>query len=541
MMNENELLPYYRDIMSKKDIYSLAEILDRPAILSIIMISVLMSFLSLCIPIAAQTLINLIAFGKLMKPVVIISLLVFVTMMALGALTIWQIVIVEVIQQKLMVNISFHLTKQFTHLALDNFTTHHRPELANRYFEIITLQKSLANLLLYGINLGLQLVLGLLLLLFYHPLFLVFDLFILVGLGLIIAIPYQRGLESAEAECVQKHQVGAWLEEILINRFLFRFNFYHHYAVQQADKRLVAFLQARNRHFKQLLTHQVGFYTLSALASSLLLGLGGYLVINNQLSLGQLVAAEIVLGALIYAFKRFGTLLENYYDLRTAQERIATVLELPIDEVNDDLTELFTPLRRIEFKLHDGTQAGASLENPLLIYGNDPQVCQNFTNELLGFSSQGSFDILINATFCSQKNRVALRHCTLLVGQPQWFAGTIYDNLLLNQGQLSNKVIMEQLNNMGLVDTIMRQPNGLQTIIYEWPTLFSHVELMRFMLVRALLVKPQLLIIDRALDALNPSIDTIMPQLITLKNTVLIIVSQNNQWHHLTNRLVLPS
>lgn len=141
----------------KQGMNSIAEVLDKATIASIVMISVIVSLLSLSIPIAAQTLVNLIAFGKLLQPVVTLSLIVLVLMIALGALNIWQTVIIEVIQQKLMVNISLNLTRQFTHLSLDNFSSHHGPELVNRFFEVATINKALSSLLLYGVNLGLQL------------------------------------------------------------------------------------------------------------------------------------------------------------------------------------------------------------------------------------------------------------------------------------------------------------------------------------------------------------------------------------------------
>ncbi len=515
--------------------------IDRATILSIVMISILISLLSLCIPVAAQTLINLIAFGGLLQPVITLSIVVFITMLALGTLHLWQIIIVEIIQQKLMVKISFDLTYQFTHLSLDNFSHHHGPELANRFFEIVTLKKSIASLLLYGINLCLQLFFGLLLLLLYHPLFIIFDAFIILGLLLIIFIPYRKGLETAEEECLQKHQVGAWLEEIIINRFLFRFNLYHRYTMQQTDKRLVSFLKARNRHFKQLLKHQIGFYSLSALASSLLLGMGGYLVINNQLSLGQLVAAEIVLGAIIYAFKRFGILLENYYDLKAAQSKLEKVLNLPIDEVQEDLEVLFIPIRTIRLKITGQAEVVASPKNPLLIYSHLADQCRNFTDEILCFKQNGKFDLFVNNTLCADDNRILLRRCALLIRHPQWFAGTIYDNLLLNQPLISQEIIIEQLKKASLLDIIMRQPRGLKTVIYEWQTVFTEHELIKFMVVRALIVKPQLLVIDRAFDLLDKNIDDLISQLLTLENTILLIVSQHPDFKNITNRVVLPS
>ncbi|HDV5710643.1 TPA: ABC transporter ATP-binding protein [Legionella pneumophila] len=529
--------------MNAKPINSIIDVLDRQTISSIAMISVIISLLSLSIPIAAQTLVNLIAFGKLLQPVITLSLMVLILMMALGALHIWQIVIIEVIQQKLMVKVSLSLTRHFTHMSLDNFSTHHGPELVNRFFEIVTIKKSLASLLLYGINLGLQLFFGLLLILIYHPLFLLFDIFIILGILLIIFIPYKKALESAKKECSEKHVVGAWLEEILINRYLFRFNLHHRYVTQQTDKKLVAFLKARNTHFKQLIKHQIGFYTLSALASSLLLGLGGYLVINNQLSLGQLVAAEIVLGALIYSFRRFGALLENYYDLVASENKIDAVLNLSLEQVKEDEHgELLTPINSIQLEMGSKNKALIAVDKPLLVFSEKSDLCQLFVEQLFGFQDPGSLHVLINEIPCAKRTLISLRRFSLLIAEPQWFTGSIYDNLVLNHRNMSNKIIIEQLQNVGLADKIIQLPEGLHTIVYEWQDVFTSVELTKLMLVRALLLQPELIVIDRAFDILNhQEVNEMMELVLSLKNTLLVIVSQRSDFNYLNNRLVISS
>lgn len=524
----------------KQQMNSIVETLDKATIASIVMISVIVSLLTLSIPIAAQTLVNLIAFGKLLQPVLTLSVMVLVLMIALGALNIWQAIIIEVIQQKLMVRISLNLTRQFTHLSLDNFSSHHGPELVNRFFEVVTINKALSSLLLYGVNLILQLFFGLLLLLFYHPLFLVFDGFIVLSIILIVFLPYRKGLVSAEKECLEKHQIGAWLEELLTNRFLFRFNRYHHYATQQTDKRLVSFLKARNMHFKQLIKHQIGFYMLSAIASSLLLGLGGYLVISNQLSLGQLVAAEIVLGGLIYAFKRFAVLLENYYDLVASEHKIDVVLNLPTETINTELSELIIPIKSITLVTENQEKASSNPENPLVICMNETQQQESFSDFILGFKNNNALTVYINETFCHQEYRRSLRDHTLLLRDKEWFAGSIYDNLRLNQQSFSIQQLKELLKSFGLMDKIMSQPHGLKSIIYDWDYVFNELELIQLMVIRALLAKPQLIIIDRALDRLTTKdIELLLFHLRTLNKTLLVIITQYPNLIPLSNCLVL--
>ncbi len=439
-----------------------------------------------------------------------------------------------------MVKISLNLSRQFTHLSLDNFTSHNGRELVNRFFEVVTINKALSSLLLYGVNLSLQLVFGLILLLFYHPLFLVFDGFIILSIILIVFLPYRKGLASAEKECAEKHHIGSWFEELLTNRFLFRFNRYHHYATQQTDKRLVSFLKARNMHFKQLIKHQIGFYLLSAIASSLLLGLGGYLVINNQLSLGQLVAAEIVLGALIYAFKRFGVLLENYYDLVASEHKIDLVLNLPTEPINTELSELIIPIKNITIVAQNQVQASSSPGNPLVICVNETKKQDSLTSCMLGFTNNTDLTVYINETLCHEPYRRSLREHALLLRDKDWFAGSIYDNLRLNQPSFSIQQLKKLLKSFGLMEKIMRQPNGLKSIIYDWEQVFTELELIQLMVIRAMIARPQLIIIDGLFDRLATiDIELLLSYLATLNETLLIIITQYPNLIPLSNRLVI--
>ncbi|WP_131782330.1 ABC transporter transmembrane domain-containing protein [Legionella gresilensis] len=525
--------------MIREPRYSILEILDYSTIFSILLLALFTSSLSLVVPIAAQTLVNLIAFGKLLRPVITLSLIVLILMASLGALSIWQVIVTEIIQQKMMVKVSLDLTKQFTHLSIDNFSSHYGPELVNRYFEISTVKKSLASLLLYGITLGLQLFFGLILLLFYHPAFLFFDLFIVISILLIVFIPYKTALKTAKEECTQKHNIGAWLEEILMNRYLFKFDQYHRYAITQTDKRLVEFLQARKSHFKQLIKHQVGFYSLSAIASSLLLGLGGYLVIKNQLSLGQLVASEIVLGIFIYAFKRFGALIENYYDLMASADKLNMVLNLPTEQSETHLDSMVHPLNNIELIFPSYNKKGTvAYKKPLCIISKN--FSKDVVEQLLGFKELILFSLKINDIPIKQAGLIILRRYSLLISEPQWFSGSIYDNLVLNHRHIANEFIVEKLKQLELADKIMNLPQGLHTIVHEWQSIFNDYDLTKFLVLRGLIAKPQLLIIDRALDNLDfDELNLIISLLINLEETLVIITTQRTDLNQLTNQLVI--
>lgn len=525
--------------MTKKNgMHSILDVLDHSSFYSILIISLLVSILSLVVPIAAQTLINLLAFGRLLQPVIFLSIMVFVLMAGMGALSIWQIVIIEMIQQKLVVRISLNLAKHFTHLSPTIFSTHNGPELVNRYFEIVVINKALASLLLYGITVSLQMMFGLLLLLFYHPVFLLFDAFILISLVLIIFMPYRLALDSAKQECTQKHIIGSWLEEILINRYLFKYNDYPRYVIEQTDKRLVGFLKARNQHFRQLIKHQLGFYALAALSSSLLLGLGGYLIIHDQLSLGQLVASEIVLGTLIYGFKRLGALLENYYDLMASVGKLDLTLNLPLENNhNQDLSQRLLPSMHSIHLAFEGIASDVSPEKPLLIVFKQDDACKQFIESLSGLQEILSVATVLNGIPCTQQSLIALRKHSLLIREPQWFAGTIYQNLVLNHRNISIDVIFKLLKQMNLLEKIMAYPDGLDTLVQDWQVLFSPSESIQLMILRAIIAKPKLLIIDKSLDELSiENIQIIMPLLCSLTHTALLITTLRDDiqplFHH---------
>ncbi|MDP3267846.1 MAG: ABC transporter transmembrane domain-containing protein [Legionella sp.] len=537
--------------MKKPEIHSILEVLDSSSIYSILIISILISLLSLVVPIAAQTLINLVAFGKLLQPVVFLSLMVFVLMAGMGMLSIWQAVIIEIIQQKLMVQTSLNLAKHFNRLSPLIFSNHNGPELVNRYFEITVINKALASLLLYGITLGLQMIFGMILLLFYHPMFLIFNAFIILSLLLIIFVPYRTAVNTAQQECAQKHVVGAWLEEILINRYLFKFNDYPSYVMEQTDKKLVGFLKARNKHFKQLIKHQIGLYALATIATSLLLGLGGYLIIINQLSLGQLVASEIVLGTLLYGFKRLGALLENYYDLIASSRKIDSTLNLPLElshgktDANNvpysESIHLKLELLDTKFKTSQSVnlEAEASPENPLLLSFREEDSCKNLIESLCGLKEIATVKITLNQIPCNQKSLIMLRKHSLLIREPQWFAGTIYQNLVLSHKSMPTQVICELLKKVNLLGKIMELPEGLNTFVNDWQIIFTLSELIQLMVIRACIDNPRLLIIDRSLDDLQTDdVNNVLSLLLTLNHTTLIVTTLKNQIQ-LSNQLVI--
>ena len=219
-------------------------------------------------------------------------------------------------------------------------------------------------------------------------------------LAAIIVGPYRVAKETSIQECHAKHSIAEWFDEIFLSRYLFKFADFADFLLKETDKRLVKYLKLRNRHFRQLIKHQIGFFVLSAVASSILLGLGGYLVIINQLSLGQLVASEIIMGAIVYALKQSVSLLDDYYDLNASLNKIDSLLYLPIekkDPMPGEIVSIVDNLDNINlmWKIAEN-KIIATPDEPLLILSQDRTKLQRIVTDLIGLTYDQNQQIILN-------------------------------------------------------------------------------------------------------------------------------------------------
>lgn len=506
---------------------------------SILLLGVVIAGLNLIVPISIQMLVNFVAFGKLLQPVVMISLLVFIVLGFAGMLSIWQFSLLEAVQQKIMVMVSVELGQKFLELNPSVFSMHRGPELVNRFFEVTTYKKASSSLLLYGTNLALQIFFSLILLLFYHPYLFLFDLFVVGGVVLTIFLPYKKALSSAKSECYEKHTIAAWLEEILLNKILFKLERYPRFVLKKLDESLVNFLHFRNMHFDQQVKHLVGFYLLGAVGSSLLLGLGSYLVIINQLSLGQLVASEVVFGYLVYALKEAGPLLEEYYDFKAAISKLGDIFALPseysllektydiaMNQVNIEVKAITADAERLNLITKSFVMETGKIST---IYSKNPDVCTGLSNALLGLDNKLNAEIYINSILANRNIFLKLRQITSYVGEPSWFFGTIAENLTLETKNVSPEEIFTLLRTFDLEHKIALLDRGLDTYVHDLSALFSENEQILLGVIRAVLAKPKLIIVNKVLDQIPLQESALALAALKDSKATIVLISQSEE------------
>ena len=209
----------------------------------VIAYGVAVAVLSLIIPIAVQTLVNIVSFGALMQPLAVLTFLVFIGLSTVSCFRIFQAIIVETIQQRLFVKTGLKLAKELPHIHYQTTENVNMLMLVNYFFEIPTIQKSIAMLLVTGLDLAFMGLISMLLLAFYHPLLLAFDIFLIIGLVIVILFPYRNALKYAIEESDAKHEIASWLEEIVKNLILFKMQSHDEYAFEVADRKLLRYVQ----------------------------------------------------------------------------------------------------------------------------------------------------------------------------------------------------------------------------------------------------------------------------------------------------------
>ena len=323
--------------------------MDKKDIYQVFFYAIFSGIVSLSLPLGVQAIINLIQGGRVSLSWIILVTVVLLGIIFNGILRLMQLRITESIQQKIFIRSSFEFAFRFPKIKYTEFNNNYPPELANRFFDTITVQKSVAKLILDYSESLLQIVFGLLLLSIYHPLFILFGLLLFIVLYLIFRISFENGLKTSLTESKYKYKVAHWIQEIARNYFGFKSKIESEFALSKNDKLVTEYLKSRESHFQVIKRQFIQLIGFKALISAGLLLIGGYLVIQQQLNIGQFVAAEIIILLVINSVEKIIVGLETFYDVLTSIEKIGQVVDMEIEE--DDNSESTFCYKNIQFEI----------------------------------------------------------------------------------------------------------------------------------------------------------------------------------------------
>lgn len=490
-------------------------VLEREDLLTVLAYAAFIGVLGLTVPVAVQSLVGTVAFGTLLQPLVVLSLLLFGALALSAVLRGLHFWVVEVIQRRVFVRLVSDLAHRLPRVSRAALDGRDGGELANRFFDVVTIQKSAASLLLDGLELALTVAVGLLVLAFYHPLLLAFDVVLVVVLLGVVWLG-RRGGATAIDESHEKYAIGAWLEELARQDATFKLGGGLDYAETRSDTLLRRWLAARARHFR-IVARQVSVVLgTQALGSAGVLGIGGWLVIERQLTLGQLVAAELIVTAVVAAAAKTGKYLESYYDLLAAVDKVGHLLDLEVEPDGATTPSLDGARGGASLELHDVCAGGAPGQARLeavsfhlpagaraVLTGGDGSAQTLLTELVAGLRRPERGCVRIGGLDLRDVALAPLRAQVAIVRGTTIVPDTILENVRMGRRGIEAAAVRRAIADVGLGEAIDALPDGLATRLTSIGAPLSRGARARLAIARAIVAQPALLVLDDALEGLD--------------------------------------
>lgn len=502
-----------KDVSPFKKLISLF-LAEKKSLIVFLIYAAIISLLYLAVPVAAQILVNTIAAGILIQPLILISVSVLIGLIFLGVLRIFQLYITEILQRKIFAKISINIAQTMPRIEQKHFSEIYAPELTNRFFDVVTIQKALTLILLEVPAAAMQIFVGLILMGIYSPLLIIFDTVLIIAIAAIGLLGY-RGLKTSINESSSKYKVAYWLEELARCHVSFKMKGVPKFLIDETDNRILNYLQNRKKHFHVLLRQYSASFFIEAFASAGVLAIGGWLVINNQLTLGQLVASELIILMMLSALDKIVQKLESWYDLLTAIDKVSHVTRLSIEEAggqktrsNPDGAEIicdnvvfgYIPEKKIFNKVSLSIEPGARKS----LVGVSGSGKTTLAHLISGLYTPQEGNILYNGISTRALDLVDLRKNIALVSDfNEIFTGTVKENITLGRADITSKDLDEVIDMVHLERDLHQYSKGLNNELLSEGRNISLGQRQRILLARAIVDFPQLLILDEAFGGMD--------------------------------------
>ena len=510
----------------------------KKEIISIYLFSILGGIVNLSLPLGVQTIIGLVMGATMVTSIYVLIFLVVLGVFLMGLFQINQMKIIESIQQKIFAHYAYEFADKIPQLDLKHMDKYHIPEKVNRFFDSLNIQKGFAKLLLDIPVASVQIVFGIILLSLYHPLFIILGVILLLLLGLILYYTSQKGIETSIEESNYKYGVAGFFGEIARTIKTFKFSQGSDLNFIRTDENVSGYLGARTKHFYVLLFQYKSLLFFKVALTTLMLTLGSYLLINQQLNVGEFVAAEIVIMLVIGAVEKLITSLDSAYDVITGLEKLASVTDNPL-ETSGDL-ELSTregleiEMKNFSFEFEAGKpvlnainlhiQSGEKIQISGPAGSGKSILMRVLTGNYIDFKGT----LLINKVPIKNYTLQSLRkHTGILLQNQEIFGGTVWENISLGNKEISPSLILATANELGFADFLNHFPLGFDTEIEPLGKKTPQTIVRKMLLLRALCGDKRLLLLENPWNGLEPAIAN---QIQTyLKNQAATVIIATNE------------
>lgn len=518
--------------------------LEKRDLLQVIYYAIFSGILALTLPLGIQAIINLIQGAQVSTSWIVLVILVTVGVAFMGILQLMQMRIIETIQQRIFTRASFEFTYRFPKMKMNELRNYYPPELANRFFDTLNIQKGLAKILVEIPSAVLQIVFALILLSLYHPFFIAFGILLLVLIYIVFKFTARRGMQTSLQESKHKYKVAHWIQEVARAVVSFKLSGKTNLALKKNDELVNDYLGARESHFKILVIQFIQMIGFKVIVTAGLLLIGGLLVLNQEMNIGQFVAAEIIILLVIASVEKLILGLESFYDVLTSLEKMGQVVDKDLEmQAGDkpDFKNIFSiELENVSYRVPDREDAilsNISLKiNPksrLLIKGESGSGKSSLLRVIGGVLEATSGKIYLDKYMLRNINLNHYRaHLGMSLSDETTFEGTIRENITFGNPDISDEQLMWAVENVGLYQFIKESPKGLNTMLYPEGKKISFTVAKKIVLARAIVNKPSVLILEDPLEQFEDNDTQKIIKFLTDKSNpwALIVVSKTNDW-----------
>ena len=508
---------------------------DKREVRNVYIYAVFSGIVSLSLPLGIQAIINLIQGGQISTSWVILVILVVGGVALNGIFQILQLRITENLQQNIFTRSAFEFAYRIPRIKLEELYKHYAPELMNRFFDTITVQKGLSKLLIEFSSAALSVFFGLLLLSFYHPFFLIFSLILLMLIAAIFQFTAAKGMETSLKESKNKYRVAHWLEEIARTGTTFKLAGLSELSLHKTDDIVQDYVKSRESHFKILMQQYSMLVVFKVLVALGLLALGGILVMEQLMNVGQFVASEIIILLVMNAVEKMVLSLESIYDVLTSLEKIGSVLDMKLEDkkgekidinskegISVDLIKVgFRYPGEIDKVLNNFSLTVKPGEN-VAITGKAGSGKSSLLHILAGLydvtSGNVSFDGFPKGDLDLLTLRTAIGD---YMAQEQIFEGTVEENISLGRDGATRADIKWAVENV-------RLKNDFKSVDLEYKTLLDPLGkklpksvAVKILLARSIVIRPRLLLLEGNLEFIEES---------EKREIIDFLVSPENPW-----------
>jgi len=517
--------------------------LERKEISAVYFYAILNGLIQLSLPLGVQAIIGFVLGASMRASLIVLIILVVTGVLVAGIMQVNQMKIIEKIQQKLFVRYSFAFAEHIPKLDLKKTDTIYLPELVNRFFDIPVLQKSLSKILLDIPTASIQILFGLILLSFYHPAFILFGVILILLLWMILRYTGYRGLQTSIEESSYKYKVAGWLEEtarVIKSIKLAKSNDFH---LQKTDEQVTGYLKARNSHFRILLLQYNVLVIFKTVITAAMLVVGTQLLVNQQLNIGQFIAAEIIILLVLTSVEKLIMNLGSVYDTLTSIEKISNLIDKPIEEngsvnLNNTGSSIKLEMKNLSFSYNNEKDVlhNISLQiNPgekVCIRGKNSSGKSTLLRLMAGVYPDFKGYLLLNDVPIGNYDLASVRsQIGVMISQQDIFNGSVWENISLGNENISLENVNTISRKVGLTDFIATLKNGYDTQLDPTGKKLSRSVVHKILLVRALAGQPRLLLLEEPWMNFETSQRNQIIQLIKeFQNTTVIVVSNDEEF-----------